>query len=426
MPREERDYLDHVRRRRLLWNLAGMALCMLALGAMFFRISRFGMPTRMLGVLTLLASVVLITVGLAVWRFKRPASKWPARASTIAAACALCLYFFRDAPTLFRTVVTIIPYGIAICGAWLFSFGLAARKGNALFCAACGYEQAPGSADRCPECATRWHRPGATVKGEKVASIPRVATGLVAVIAGFGLARLAQRYINDVARLSPTGVLLAHLPIASHAEAKAITAELDQRTFSTSRLAALADRALDRRKRNRHDFASPATMDWLVSKWRAGDLDDSFIDRFATESAELSLRATGVPKVGTPLIIGVGCASRMHGSTHMVVVVIESLTLDDGTELLGRADSFQYPNLLESPMFPQYAVRATHTPTESGTGRALLAYWLFVTDGRPGLLQWTTVEGVTAPTLIDAPLAGTPPPIWSRRLTTQLDFTVSP
>lgn len=426
MPREERDYLDHIRQRQLLWNLAGIVMCVLALGAVLFRILGTGTRSQGWGTLSVVAGFAALACGIAIWRSRRPSSRWPARASVIAATCALCLYIFREVPTLFRIFVTIIPVGIAVAGGWLFFLGLAARKGDTLFCAACGYEQAPGSADRCPECATRWLRPGATVKGEKVANIPRVAIGVVAVIAGLGLARLAQRHISDVARLSPTSVLLAHLPIASHAEAKAIVAELDQRTFSSSRLMPLAERALNRRKRNRYGFTSPATMDWLVSKWRVGDLDDAFIDRFAAESAELSLRVAGIPKVGTPLTIEVGCASRMHGSTHKVVVVIESLTLDDGSELVGQATSYQYPNLLESSMFPQYAVRATHTPAAPGTRRAVLAYWLFVTDGRPGLLQWTTVEGVTTPIFIDAPRAGTPKPIWSTRHTTSLDISVSP
>lgn len=426
MVREERDHLDRLRLRQFRQSVLAISLSMLALATAFLFTFRSGPGVGSLGTFAIFLAFAIVALGVAFWKLKRPVSKWPGRASAVFAMFLLWLGFFRDTPTGFRVMISFVPYGVALFGGWLFVSGLMARKGNTLFCAACGYEQAPGSADRCPECATRWHRPGATVKGEKVANIPRVVLGLVAIIVGIGLARFAQKHISDVARLSPTGVLLAHLPIASHAEAKAITAALDQRTFSPSRLAPLAERALDRRKRAGYGFASPATMDWLVSKWQAGDLDDAFIERFAVQSAELSLPAPGVVKVGTPLTLEVGCTSRIAGSTHKVVVVIESLTLDDGTELVQRATSYQYPNLLESSMFPQYAIRATLTPTAAGTRRAVLAYWLYVTDGRPGLLQWTTIEGVATPTFIETPGAGTPPPIWSRRLTTQLDFTVSP
>jgi hypothetical protein len=426
MVREERDSFDQQRLAQFRRSMAASFFLTLIVASGSYFLTRGPSPELAAVTMSLAGAYLLLCIVVLVWRLRRPESRGPERVETGLFLIVVAWFIFKDAPTLFRIFVTGLPLGLCIAGGFIAIAATKRHAGSRAFCAGCHYEKTEGSGERCPECATRWGRPGATIRGERAAHIPRFVLGLALAGAGWVALWLSSTHRDAIVARTPVPVLLNHWPYANHAESKAIVARLAECLIPADRANRIAERLLDSRRRQRFGFASPASMDWIVSEWKRGVLNDAIIERLARESAELSLRLAGTAGVGRPVAIEVGSHARFAGADHQVMVIVETFVLDDGTELVGRGRAPEYPNLLESRMFPQYTIRGTFTPAATGRMQATLAYWLIITDGQPGALSWNEHEGVWTPSLAASGVPGEGPPIWSKRYTTTLDFTVEP
>jgi len=92
-------------------------------------------------------------------------------------------------------------------GILLLRLGIKRYVGDAMHCAGCGYEQAAGGGDKCPECGSEWGQAGGLIRGRVVRSRGLVVAGLVLFMVypatsflGFVPGRLAS--------LTPTWLLM--------------------------------------------------------------------------------------------------------------------------------------------------------------------------------------------------------------------------
>lgn len=437
MTREERDFFDKQRHRQFRQSVIGgafMLACICAWLAFMIR----GDTERVVLICLGVAALYALIVALSLWRLRRPGNPWPSRLGMAFGLVPGVVMVSSSTPTLIWILTGGLPLLMAVAGGIVVLGAVLRRRGAKEFCAACVYEKGEGAGERCPECGTRWHKPGATIRGERVASIPGIAAGVLVLAAGVALMWASSRFRAEILGVMPRGALLSHLIHTNSLDGDTIVARLATMEIPAEEARRASDRILRARMNTRYGVASHAAMDWVVSQWLAGAIDDAMIERYARESAELSLRQAGGTGRGTeagmPVTIEVACVSRFSGQRHKVVVAVESITLEEehdgefgaGQTLLGPAASAQYPNLIDSPMFPQYAVAATFTPETPGRKRATLAFWLFVTDGQPGDLTWSVTDGDAAPIMGPAPGRASSSAVWSERFTTTLDVHVRP
>ncbi|MBX3362234.1 MAG: hypothetical protein KF912_11505 [Phycisphaeraceae bacterium] len=444
MTREERDYFDEQRYRQFRHSLIIGGACMLACLCALLVFMMRGDTERVVLICLGAASLYAFVVAISLWRVRQPGNRWPNRLGMAFGVVPGVVMVSSSKPTLIGFLTGTLPLLVAVAGGIVVIGSVLRRRGAKEFCAACVYEKGEGAGERCPECGTRWHKPGATIRGERVASIPGIAAGVLVLAAGVALLWASSRFRAEILDVMPRGALLSHLIHTNSVDRDLVVARLATMEIPADEAQRASERILRVRARSMNGVASQAAMDWLVSQWLAGAIDDPMMERYARESAELSLRLSGgaaggavegaAAQTGIPVTIEVACVSRFSGQRHKVVVAIESLTLEEehdgefgaGQTLLGPAASTQYPNLIDSPMFPQYAIVTTFTPATPGRKRATLAYWLFVTDGQPGDLTWSVSDGVAAPIMGPAPGRASSSGIWSKRFTTTLDLHVHP
>lgn len=423
MPREERDFFDQERLRKFRLGCAG---CVVMMGMYLWMILGSGRSVTSTD-LYLAGGVVLLVIsciGLGYWKLRSPAHHAP---NIVAGSLGFLMPIAMMAlslNSLFEWIVRGIPTFSTFAGLAILAWGFMSKRGEGVYCTACKYEKAPGSGPRCSECGTRWDRPGATTVGLRRVHRARVTYGALIACAGVGTGQLGRHYRPEIIQRTPISMLAAHFPHASDNDATEIAKVLEQRTLTPAFVRSLATSILDARREAAFRMVSRPSLDWLIERWIDGTLDDDTFERYVRETGAISVQPPNEPRVSHPAILTLVDQSRWGSTRYPVRYILESLTLEDGTQLLGLADEARFPGLLNSRFSPEQRVEARFTPTEPGPRRATLSYWLVLTDGLPGTLQWNQTESGPVPDFVPEP--NTKPILWLKRYESTLDFKVAP
>ncbi|MHC5002096.1 MAG: hypothetical protein ACYTJ0_03150 [Planctomycetota bacterium] len=204
-------------------------------------------------------------------------------------------------------LLTMVKYSWAMLiplASYLWNRGRGERVGDAVFCAACGYERAPGATGRqCPECGGRWREPGGFVRGQRAGSpaMRWAAVGCGLLVVAVMLLQF-PRFKRPLVRAAPTSVLIDTVvgTLGFHQDE---WAELVSRALTPAQEQELFEGLLERRRRRDYLFANATA--WASGRIAAGAVPPELVERWYAEMLEARLPDPGPLAVGAAVTLPV-------------------------------------------------------------------------------------------------------------------------
>jgi hypothetical protein len=232
--------------------------------------------------------------------------------------------------------VHMIPF---MLGLLLLMSNWKRREGAVSFCAACGYQRAPGlqrvELTQCPECGENWNQIGGVKHGVVKRRAGRTAAGVA--LAAIGLALIASPvYLGSwQAKILPTGSLIHEISRPNSGFVMNEWAELNRRALSGVQIVTLAEGLLA--KRLSKSYCDRDDDNWLVAQIAADALPRELVERYYTEALDVCIIGPTQAKVGETITLAIGTHYRAGGGRNPApVALISGFFVNDDPEPKGR------------------------------------------------------------------------------------------